>query len=82
MLLSKHVKVIYKRDDSANPNNYRPISLLSVFDKLPNKLMYNRLDSFLLIHKIFYKYQFGFRKNHANTNALIDYTYKSVDERN
>ena len=25
---------IYKGDDAANPNNYRPISLLSVFDKL------------------------------------------------
>ena len=47
--------------------------------------MYNRLDSFLHTHKIFYKYQFGFRKNHATTNALTevtDYTYKSLDEGN
>ena len=47
--------------------------------------MYNRLDSFLHKHKKFYKYQFGFRKNHATTNALaevIDYIYKSLDERN
>ena len=36
-------------------------------------------------HKMFYKYQFGFRKNHATTNALtevIDYIYKSLDEGN
>ena len=47
--------------------------------------MYNRLDSFLHKHKIFYKYQFGFRKNHATTNALTevtDYIYKSLDEEN
>ena len=47
--------------------------------------MYNRLDSFLHKHKIFYKLQitkFGFRKNHATTNALIDYIYKSLDEEN
>ena len=76
---------IYKGDDAANPNNYRPISLLSVFDKLLEKLMYNRLDSFLHKHKIFYKYQFGFRQNHATTNALTEvtyYIYKSLDEGN
>ena len=47
--------------------------------------MYNRLDSFLHKHKILYKYQFGFRKNHATTNALTevtDYIYKSRDEGN
>ena len=44
--------------------------------------MYNTLDSFLHKHKIFYKYQFGFRKNHATTKALIDYIYKSLDEGN
>ena len=65
---------IYKGDDAANPNNNRPISLQSVFDKLLEKLMYNRLDSFLHKHKIFYKYQFGFRKNHATTNALTEVT--------
>ena len=47
--------------------------------------MNNRLDSFLYKHKIFYKYHFGFRKNHATANALtevIDYIYKSLDEGN
>ena len=76
---------IYEGDDAANPGNYRPTSLLSVFDKLLEKLMFDRLDSFLHKHKIFYKYQFGFRKNNATTNALteiIDYIYKSPDEGN
>ena len=39
--LLKIAKVIpiHKGDDAANPNNYRPISLLSVFNKLLEKLM-------------------------------------------
>ena len=47
--------------------------------------MYNRLNQFFQKHNIFYKYQFGFRKNHATANALtevIDYIYKSLDEGN
>ena len=83
ILKTAKVIPIYKVDDAVNPNNYRPISLLSVFDKLLEKLMYNRLDSFLHKHKIFYKHQFGFRKNHATTDALteaMDYIYKSLDE--
>ena len=42
--------------------------------------MYNRLNAFLIKHKIFYKYQFGFRKNHATADALsevIDFMYQS-----
>ena len=76
---------IFKREERTDPSNYRPISLLSVFDKLLEKLMYNRLNPFFQKHNIFYKYQFGFRKNHATANALtevIDYIYKSLDEGN
>ena len=77
---TKNCKVIpiYRGDDAANPDNYRPISLLSVFEKLLKKPMYDRLDSLLHKHKIFYKYQFGFRENNATRNALtevIDHIY-------
>ncbi len=35
-------------------------------------MMYKRLMSFLNKHKILYKYQFGFRKNHSTSMALIE----------
>ena len=76
---------IHKGDDAENLNNYRPVSSLSVFYKLMEKTNVCRLDSFIHKHKIFYKYQLGFIKNHATTNALtevIDYIYKSLDEEN
>jgi len=56
------------------PGNYRPISLLSIINKLLEKLMYARLISFINKHKVLYKYQFGFRKNHSTTLALIEIT--------
>ena len=47
--------------------------------------MLNRLLQFLNKNDILYKYQFGFRKNYATSNALtevIDHIYKSLDEEN
>ena len=45
----KEAKVIpvYKSDDETEPGNYRPISLLSVFNRIFEKLMYHRLNSYL-----------------------------------
>ena len=85
MLKIAKVIPIFKGENPTDPNNYRPISLLSIFDKLLEKVMYNRVNAFLTKHKIFYKYQFGFRKNHATADALsevIDFIYKSLDEGN
>ena len=55
-------------------SNYRPISLLSVFSKIAEKLMYKRLYNFLEIHKILYDLQFGFRASHSVNHALISMT--------
>ena len=85
MLKIAKVIPIFKGENPTDPNNYRPISLLSIFDKLLEKVMYNRVNAFLTKHKIFYKYQFGFRKNHATADALsevINFIYKSLDEGN
>ena len=52
-------------------NNYCPISLLSVFSKIIERLMYSRLLNFINKHKIFNKLQFGFSNNHSTFMALV-----------
>jgi len=73
---------VFKKGDRSQPSNYRPISLLSIFDKLLEKLMFNRLISYLERDSILSNYQFGFRKNHSTFLALIDVVeniYQNLD---
>ena len=62
--LLKIAKVIpiYEGGNNDNLVNYRPISLLSIFDKIFEKIVYNRLQSFITKNKVLYKFQYGFRK--------------------
>ena len=62
---------LHKKDSCDNPSNYRPISILSVFSKIFEKLMYSRLYKFLDDFEILYLLQFGFRENHSTTHALL-----------
>ena len=62
---------LYKADDDMLFNNYRPVSLLPVLSKVFERLMYNRLISFLENNKILFKNQFGFRKQHSTYMALM-----------
>ena len=69
----KIAKVIplYKCKDPGLFNNYRPISLLSVFSKVLEKVMYGRLYHYLVKLEILYVYQFGFQKNKSTYMAII-----------
>ena len=46
-----NVLPLFKADDDMLFNNYRPVSLLSVLSKVFERIMYNRLISFLKITK-------------------------------
>ena len=83
----KIAKVIplYKAKDPALFSNYRPISLLPVFSKILERLMYNRLYNFLTEHNILSTNQFGFRKKYSTFLALMDLVdniSKNIDEGN
>ena len=69
----KIAKVIplFKSGDASVFSNYRPVSVLPVFSKILERLMYSRLLSFININKILYKFQFGFREDHSPQLALI-----------
>ena len=74
---------LHKGGSSQDLNNFRPISLLSIFDKIIEKLMHKRLYAFFEYHNILYKNQFGFRKNNSTIFALMEITEKikeSIDK--
>ena len=56
---------IFKSGDKHRFTNYRPISLLSVFSKILEKLLHDNLSSFLEETSILFEHQFGLRKNEA-----------------
>ena len=64
----KIAKVIplYKSGDSSLFTNYRPISLLPAFSKVFERLIYNRLHSFLFTS------QYGFRKQSSTEHANME----------
>ena len=57
---------IFKKGDQTSVNNYRPISILSIINKIFEKILYSRLIKFVDKSNILYKYQFGFRKKTFN----------------
>ena len=67
---------IFKSGSRSDVNNYRPISLLSVFSKILEKLMHNRLYSFLEQNNVIYYSQFGFQKNKSTQHSLIEIVEK------
>ena len=65
------VITIHKSGDTTSLNQYRPISLLPVFSKLTEKLIYNQIMSFIERNNILYKHQYGFRKKHTTTHPIL-----------
>lgn len=72
----KLAKVIplFKKGDSHDAANYRPISLLPVFSKILEKIMYIRLEKFVTDNNIINNKQFGFRKRLSTIDAIADMT--------
>ena len=68
----KHGKIspIYKKGDRENIENYRPISILPIFGKIFEKIIYSRLYKFLCSQGILDDSQFGFRQGHSTVHAI------------
>ena len=62
---------IFKSGDIMSFNNYRPVSVLPIFSKILERVMYTRFLNYLNKHKILYEFQFGFRGGHSTYMPLI-----------
>ena len=85
ILQTAKVVSVFKRDSKLNYSNYLPIPLLSNIEKILEKLMYNRLYTFLDYNNFVYDLQFGFRQQYSTSHALIIITEnirKALDDGN
>ena len=55
-------------------DNYRPVSLLSCFSKIIEKIVAIRLTSFLTENNILSEWQFGFRSQHSTVHPMVHFT--------
>ena len=65
------VTLIFKSGDKDNVNNYRPISILSIFSKVLEKIMYNRVYNHLDSKGILCEKQFGFQRINSTEHAIL-----------
>ena len=61
-LKTAKVTPLHKGGKLDDVSNYRPISVLPALSKIYERVMYDRLDAFLMRSNILTQYQFGFRK--------------------
>ena len=73
---------IFKSGDCLDPSNYRPISLLSTFSKILERIVYNRLYTHLDTHSLLSPNQFGFRPHHSTTHPMTLLINKLTDSLN
>ena len=69
---------LLKKGDAASFNNNRPVSILQLFSKILEKLMYKRIIDFINEHEILYKYQFGFRAGYRTNMAVVTFIDKLI----
>jgi hypothetical protein len=78
------VTPIFKKGNKCELSNYRPISLLTSFSKIFEKVIYKRLANHTSAHNILSKAQYGFRTNMSTENAiyqLMNNILKALDNK-
>ena len=70
------VNPIHKAGDKQEFTNYRPISILSQFSKILEKLFHKRLYNYIEKHNLLCEEQYGFRPNRTTTLAIVDLVEK------
>ena len=71
-LKTSKINPVFKEGDPAQVSNYHPISLVPIFSKIFERVVYNRIYSHMTNNNLFYKKQFGFQKNCSTEHAILD----------
>ena len=63
---------IFKKDDSAKLDNYRPMSILPAISTVFEKSIFNQLHEHFITNKLFCDGQYGFRVRHSTELAALE----------
>lgn len=66
------VKALFKKGDPKDPTNYRPISLLTAFSKIFEKVLLVQMVAHFNRFSLFYGSQYGFRERHSCDLAVLE----------
>ena len=65
---------VFKKEQSENMDNYRPISVLPTVSKLLERAVHEQLYRFLTTNHLLNLYQCGFRRYHLTETAVVSLT--------
>ena len=65
---------LHKKGSRSVLDNYRPISILPVISKIFEKILYEQLYEYFTTNNLLSEQQFGFRRFHSTSTALLDCT--------
>lgn len=75
---------LFKSGEKSDPSNFRPISILPVFSKIFEKVIFNQLLSHFVLNKLLHDKQFGFTKGRNTTDAgvaLLKHVFEAWDSK-
>ena len=75
-LKTAEINPILKKGETYMTSNYRPISLLPVFSKRYERIIYDQIYNYLTSNKLLYKYQFGFQRICSTEYAILNLVNK------
>ena len=64
-----NVAPVFKKDDSTNKKNYRPISILPSISKIYERILFQQISSY--VSSILSPYLYGFRKGYKAQHAFL-----------
>ena len=63
---------LYKKGDSLDPKNFRPVAMLSILSKIMEKVVFIQIIEYMESNKLVHPFHHGFRANHSTATALIE----------
>ena len=74
------VKLLFKKGDNTNFDNYRPISILPAISKVFERVIFDQLHEYFHTRELYYSSQYGFREKHSTKLATLEIIDRIIQE--